>query len=67
MSPRDPSDDLPAPLPVGEVRFSKKVTFSDGGSAEALKAVDLLGSVLVGLGVDLEALRSQVRSPPPLS
>ena len=33
------------------------MTFSDGGSAEALKAVDLLGSVLVGLGVDLEALR----------
>ena len=57
-----PSDDLPAPLPVGEVRSSKKVTFSDGGSAEALKAVDLLGSVLVGLGVDLEALWSQVRS-----
>ena len=64
LSPRAPSDDLPAPLPVGEVRSSKKVTFSDGGSAEALKAVDLLGGFLVGLGVDLEALRSHVRSPP---
>ena len=63
LSPRAPSDDLLAPLPVGEVRSSKKVTFSDGGFAEALKAVDLLGSVWVGLGVDLEALRSQVRSP----
>ena len=63
LSPRASSDDLPAPHPVGEVRFSKKVTFLDSGSGEALKAVDLLGSVLVGLGVDLEALRSQVRSP----
>ena len=60
---RASSHDLPAPLPVGEVRSSKKVTFSDGGSAEALKAVDLLGSVLAGFCVDLEALRSQVRSP----
>ena len=58
LSPRVSSDDLPAPLPVGEVRSSKKVTFSDSGSAEALKAVDLLGSVLVGFGVDLEALPS---------
>ena len=41
----------------------RRCPFSDSGSAEALKAVDLLGGVLVGFGVDLEALRSQVRSP----
>ena len=63
LSPRASSDALPAPLPAGEVRSSKKVSFSDSGSAEALKAVDLLRGVSVGFGVDLEALRSQVRSP----
>ena len=49
LSPRASSGDLPAPLPVGEVRSSRRVTFSDtGGPEEPLKAVELLGGVLGG-------------------
>ena len=65
LSPRAQSGDLPVPLPVGEVRSFRRVTFSDtGGPDEALKAVDLLGGFLVGLGVEIEALKSKLRSPP---
>ena len=49
-SPRAQSGDLLAPLPVGEVRSSREVTFSDtSGPEEVIKAVDLLGGVLAGL------------------
>ena len=65
LSSRAQGGDLPAPLPVGEVRSSRRVTFSDtSGPEEVLKAVDLLGGVLAGLGIDIEALKSKLRSPP---
>ena len=65
MSPRAQGGDLPAPLPVGEVRSSRRVTFSDtSGPEEVFKAVDLAGGVSAGLGVDIEALKSTLRSPP---
>ena len=68
LSPRAQGGDLPAPLPVGEVRSSRRVTFSDtSGPDEVLKAVDLLGGVLAGFGIDIEALKSTLRSPPPPS
>ena len=65
-SPRAGGGDLlRAPLPVGEVRSSRRVTFSDtGGPEELIKAVDLLGGVLAGLGIDIEALKSTLRNPP---
>ena len=64
-SPRDQSGELPAPLPVGEVCSSRKVTFSDtSGPEEVIEAVDLLGGVLAGLGIDIEALKSRCAIPP---
>ena len=44
-----------------EVRSSRTVT---GGPEEVIKAVDLLGGVLAGLGIDIEALKSTLRNPP---
>ena len=66
-SPRAQGGELPAPLPVGEVRSSRKVTFSDtSGPEEVIKAVDLLGGVLAGLGIDIEALKLTLCNPSPL-
>ena len=45
-----------------EVRSSRNVT---SGPEEVIKAVDLLGGVLAGLGIDIEALKSTLRIPPP--
>ena len=50
---------------VWEVRSSRRVTFSDTcGPEEVLEAVHLFGGVLAGLGIDIEALKSTLRSPP---
>ena len=38
-----------------------------GGGSEVIKAVDLLGGVLAGLGIDIEALKPRCAIPPPPS